>query len=97
MPFYTGKTADGSDMKEVHGAYVNPNNDNEWSSKPYPEQQKKINIQEEYSDYVNGRFCLDDVYKQILAKTCPLPVRARKYVLSHYDENGKFLYEDDVK
>ena len=36
MAFYTGSTPDGSDMKEVQGMYVNPYNDNEWSSEPYP-------------------------------------------------------------
>jgi len=91
MAFYTGKSRDLSDMKEVHGAYINPDNENAWSYHPYPEQQKQINIQEEYSEYVNGRFCLDDVYNQILDKTCPLSVRVREHVLSHYDENGKFI------
>jgi len=35
MTFYTGSTPDGSDMKEFKGMYVNPYNDNEWSSEPY--------------------------------------------------------------
>ena len=92
MPIYRGKSADGSDMEEVEGVYVNPDNNNEWSSKPYPSQQKLINIQKEYSDYVNGRFTLNDVYKQIQAKKCPLPVRVREYVLSHYNDKGEFKY-----
>ena len=42
MPFYTGSSPDGSDMKEVEGAYVNPDNPNEWSAKPYPKQRIAI-------------------------------------------------------
>ena len=34
MPFYTGRTADGSDMKESTGMYLHPNG-REWSSVPY--------------------------------------------------------------
>lgn len=35
MPFYRGRSADGSDMEEVEGVYVNSRNPNEWSSKPF--------------------------------------------------------------
>jgi hypothetical protein len=38
-----------------------------------------------------GKYTLDDVYSQIVAKTCPLSRRCRDYVLDHYDENGKFI------
>jgi hypothetical protein len=34
MPFYIGKSADGSDAKELKGMYRSPD-DKEWSSKPY--------------------------------------------------------------
>ena len=91
MTIYIGSTADGSDMKEAKGMFVNPDNNNEWSSRPYPPQQKTISIKEEYSDYVNGRYTLDDVYKQIQNKTCKLSKRLREYVLSHYDKNGNFI------
>jgi hypothetical protein len=91
MPFYTGKSSDGSDMKEVPGVYVNPDNPNEWSPYPYPKQIKWIRMKEELMDYMNGRYCLNDVYKQIQDKTCPLSKRLRDYVLSHYDEKGNFI------
>ena len=91
MPIYTGSTADGSDMKEAEGMFINPDNDDEWSSRPYPSQQKIISIKEELLDYQNGRYTLDDVYKQIQNKTCKLSKRLREYVLSHYDENGNFI------
>jgi len=34
MPFYTGKTADGSDMEEFKGMYVSPCG-KFWSSQPF--------------------------------------------------------------
>lgn len=90
MAFYTGCSPDGSDMIEVHGAYINPDNPNEWSSKPYPKQMKWINIKNEIMNYMDGKYSLDDVYHQILSKKCPLSKRLRDYVLSHYGENGEF-------
>lgn len=94
MPIYRGRSADGSDMEEVEGVYVNPKNTNEWSSKPYPEQQRFINMKKIVFDYMNGRYTLDDVYNQIQNKTCPLSRRVREYVLSHYDAEGNFIAGD---
>lgn len=91
MPFYTGRSADGSDMQEVEGFYMNPDNKNEWSSAPYPKQQKIINTKNEVLNYMNGRYTLNDVYEQIKNKKCTLSRRLRQYVLSHYDENGVFI------
>ena len=82
-------------MQEVQGAYVNPNNPNEWSSEPYPEQKKWVNMKNEVLDYMNGRFTLRDVYNQIKAKTCPLSIRLREYVVSHFDDKGKFIEGND--
>ncbi len=95
MPFYTGKSRDGSDMEEVEGMYVNPNNPDEWSSVPYPEQAKLIRIKNEVLEYMNGRFTLNDVYKQIKEKKSGLSARYKKFVLSHYDENGNFIEQLD--
>ena len=95
MPFYTGKSADGSDMQEHRGVYVNPDNGSEWSSQPYPKQQRSVNLREEYNTYTNGRFSLQMVYQQIIDKTCPLSKRVRDFVLSHYDENGNFKIDED--
>ena len=97
MPIYTGSTPDGSDMKEFEGVYINPENDNEWSSKPYPkqktypEQRRSMNKYNRLMDYMNGKYNLNDVYLQIKEKKCKLPSVMRKYVLSHYDTNGKFI------
>lgn len=45
----------------------------------------------DYNEYTNGKYCLDDVYKQIQNKTCPLSKRVRDFVLSHYDKEGNFI------
>lgn len=91
MPFYRGKSSDGSDMEEVEGMYVNPDNPNEWSSKPYPSQIKVINMKNEVLAYMNGKYSLNDVYNQIQNKTCSLSYSLREYVLSHYDSSGNFI------
>lgn len=91
MTMFTGRSTDGSDMEEVQGVYVNPKNPNEWSSTPYPEQQRIINKKQIVLDYMNGRYTLDDVYRQVKNKTCPLPRSVRGYVSSHYDNNGVFI------
>ena len=91
MPFYTGKSVDGSDMREIEGMYISPYNNNIWSSDPYPGQQKVINTKNEVLDYMNAKYTLDDVKIQIENKTCPLSKRLRDYVLSHYDTNGNFI------
>ena len=49
-------------------------------------------LSNELLDYQNGRYTMNDVYKQIKAKTCPLSKRLRDYVLSHYYIDGNFLY-----
>jgi hypothetical protein len=91
MVIYNGKSDDGSDMSIAEGVYINPDNENEWSSTPYPKQKKYINLKNELLDYMNGRYTLRDVYNQIQNKTCDLTLRLRKYVLSHFDENGNFI------
>lgn len=93
MSFYRGRTADGSDMEEVQGAYVSED-DKEWSSEMYPYQKKIINTKNEVLDYMNGRYTLRDVYDQIQNKTCKLSLRLRKYVLHHFDKNGEFITGD---
>jgi hypothetical protein len=85
MPIYTGTTADGSDMKLAEGVYVNPDNENEWSSEMYPSQKKEANQKERVMDYMNGVYCLNDVRDQILRKECSLSRSDRDYVMAHYD------------
>ena len=92
MPFYTGRTADGSDMVEASAfVYTNPDNEDEWSSHPYPAQRKASRNYSSVIEYMSGKYTLRDVYLQIQAKTCKLPSSLRQYVLSHYDSNGVFI------
>jgi hypothetical protein len=97
----SGRSADGSDMKEVQGViYMNPDNPDEWSNKPYTkegtaEDRSLQRTHDEVMDYMNGRFTLDDVYQQIINRTLKKSKRFRDFVLSHYDSNGNFLYDKD--
>lgn len=98
MPFYTGSSPDGSDMKEIDGiAYVNPHNPDEWSTKPYPGQQSIINLKNAVLDYMDGRYTLNDVYEQIKNKQCPLSRRERDFVLAHYDKDGNFINREETE
>lgn len=63
----------------------------QWSTQPYPEQQRFINMNNIVFEYMNGRYTLDDVYNQIKNKTCPLSRNVREYVLSHYNNGGDFI------
>lgn len=92
--FFTGSSEDGSDMKRFRGVYVNPNNPNEWSNKPYPSQLKQIKAQEKRQrlydkliDYMNGRFSFNDVIQQIKDKKCKLPRSVRNLALEILDKN----------
>ena len=100
MAIFTGKSADGSDMKELQGVvYVNPDNPDEWSNKPYTfegtkEDRSLQRTYDEVMEYMDGRFTLDDVYQQIVNKTIQKSKRFRDFVLSHYDKDGNFLYNE---
>lgn len=96
MPIYSGKGVlgeEGFEMQEFEGVYRNPDNNNEWSSRPYPKQRKSINMETEVRKYMSNKYSLDDVYKQIQDKVCRLPFRLRQYVLSHYNSKGEFIYK----
>ena len=93
---YRGRSEDGSDMEVVQGMYVNPNNPDEWSNKPYittetPEERQLQRTYDEVLTYMSGRYTLDDVYQQITNKIIKKSRRFRVFVLSHYDSNGKFI------
>jgi len=100
MPIYTGKSADGSDMHEALGVFINPDNENEWSNKPYNKEQrqqvKDHRTKVELLEYMNGRFSLDDCYTQIKENKFPLVNRIKKYVVSHYDEESNFCVIENL-
>jgi hypothetical protein len=104
MAFFTGSTSDGSDMRQKFGFFTNPNNEDEWSSEPYNEEQKAF-VREDNRQYrmkmsiVNfmkeNKLCLDEVRLLIIEKKSNLSKRQRDYVLAHYDSDGNFIQDDD--
>jgi hypothetical protein len=75
---FTGKSADGSDMYPANGVYVNPDNDNEWSNKPYTKEDKMW--EEVYLHLAKNLRSLKDEYKLINQKKSPLSRRLRDYI-----------------
>ncbi len=98
MPFYTGKTADGSDMTEVQGiAYMHPN-EKEWSSTPYPKSvYRKHNDTEEKRteresrlywaiyDHITGKRTFRDEYVLVLEKKSTLSKAQREYLINMFE------------
>jgi hypothetical protein len=84
MSLYTGRGKPGDPdfhIEEFKGVYTNPNNPDEWSSEPYPAQQREIRKVERLREYMNGKYSLNDVYQQIQDKACELPRSLRDYVI----------------
>lgn len=76
---YTGKSADGSDAYPANGVYVNPDNPNEWSSKPYTKEDKMW--EELYPYLAKSLRSLKDEYELINKKESSLSKRLRDYVV----------------
>ena len=93
MAIYTGRSE--KDGHEALGVFINPNNSNEWSNKPYNKEQRQIvkdhRTYRELIEYMDGKYSLQDCYNQIKNKTFPLSCRLKRYVLNHYDEKGNFI------
>lgn len=91
MAFYTGSSADGRDMRPAEGMYVNPNNDNEWSSEPYPGEQKEFSKRyRKLVNHINGKRSIADEYVLITAKKSTLSKDMRDFVIGlihQTDEN----------
>ena len=81
MPIFTGKTADGSDMKEFKGVFVNPDNPNEWSSNPYPSQTKELEDSNNYDDHAYLEYY-------------PLSKKGKMYHALHEYMNGRYTIND---
>jgi len=88
MPFYTGRTADGSDAIET-GAYLSPDG-KEWSNMPYTDEQhkheKSVRVHWRIFDHINSKRTLRDEYHLILAKKSTLPRLCRDYVINCFIE-----------
>lgn len=77
MPFYTGKTKDGSDMQEVQGMYISEDG-NQWSNMPYPIHRELYR----HLRYVNLSF--KEAHEAMLNGTSKASKRVQKYVLANY-------------
>ena len=85
MPIYTGKSADGSDMRLAEGVYVNPNNPNEWSSEMYPSQKRTHRHNFRVRNYMaKNLLSYNDVRNEILNKKCRLSKYDRSRIMSEY-------------
>jgi hypothetical protein len=77
MPFFTGKTRDASDIKEVQGMYISENG-KEWSNKPYP-IHRELN---RHLKYTNLTF--KEAYQAMLNGESKASKKVQKYVLTNY-------------
>jgi hypothetical protein len=77
MPFYTGRTKDGSDMTEIQGMYISENG-NEWSNVPYPIHRELYR----HLRYVNLTF--KEAHEAILNGNSKASKRVQKYILANY-------------
>lgn len=95
MPFYTGNTADGSDMREIEGVYLSKDGKT-WSNMPFkPDAEDRL-----YNT------CLDHTWKNlrtfrqeyelIIQKKSQLPRSCRDYLVRRV-ENEIQLESDENK
>jgi len=75
--FFTGSTADGSDMKEVRGAFISPDG-KEWSNMPYTADDR-------LREYLwDNEMSLEDEYELILLKKSKLSRAQRESIIRFY-------------
>lgn len=88
----SGKSADGSDAREFHGMFINPENEDEWSSEPYTLEQKRgYDDHERFWDIMNfygNSKSIEEIYNEIKIKKSILSRRNRDFIVEAY-ENGK--------
>jgi hypothetical protein len=77
MAFYTGKTEDGSDIKEVQGMYISECG-NHWSNQPFP-ITRKLN-----KHLKSNNLTLKEAHQAILDNKSKAPKRIQKYLLTNY-------------
>ena len=76
---FSGKSADGSDAREFHGMFINPENDNEWSSEPYTLEQKRgYTRHERFWDIMNSYGNSKQKCKWTMKDLTPLWARHRQ-------------------
>lgn len=77
MPFYHGKTRDGSDMEKVGGFYVSEDG-MQWSNMPYP-INKLLNKHLKYTGLT-----IEEAHQAILDGTSKANKRVQKYLLANF-------------
>ena len=81
---FTGKSADGSDMREVEGVYVHPDG-KQWSSQPWI-ITKEDKMYWEIRDHIDGKRSLQDEYDLVKAKKSTLSRALRDFLVKFMDE-----------
>jgi hypothetical protein len=77
MPFYTGRTKDGSDMQEAQGMYISEDG-TQWSNQPFPiHRELKRHLR-----YVNLSF--KEAHEAMLNGTSKASKRVQRYVIANY-------------
>jgi hypothetical protein len=93
MPFYTGKSADGSDIKEVEGMYVSACG-NYWSSKPFKDKAsreiyKRQRAWNEIMEHINGKRTIREEYSLIKEKKSTLSARCKKLIIECIEKEAQ--------
>lgn len=86
MPFYTGSTADGSDMREVRGMYLSPDG-KEFSNMPYTKEQKAYD--RVYDHIVKYHRTFQMEYDLIKQKKSILPRVCREWLVAEFEKETK--------
>lgn len=82
---FTGKTADGSDMRIAKGVYVDPKNTNRWSSEPYTREQKAYD--KVYDHCAKYQKTFRELYEQFKAGiTENLPKWVRVWLITEFEK-----------
>jgi hypothetical protein len=86
MAFYTGKSADGSDMREVKGVYESPCG-TWWSSKPITREQKAYEMIWNHCERYRKSF--RTLYNQVKSGSKEnLPKWVRNYVIEIFEKEN---------
>ncbi len=83
MPFYTGKSADGSDLREFRGMYTSPCG-TYWSNMPITREQKAYD--KVYDFCARHLITFRDAYNQAKAGTLNLPKWCRKWLIENFEK-----------
>ena len=81
---FTGKSEDGSDMREVEGVYVHPDG-KQWSSEPWI-ITKEDKMYWEIRDHIDGKRSLQDEYDLVKTKKSTLSRALRDFLVKFMDE-----------